>query len=341
MVFQKILPKHGGGGIRRFFRIRQDLFNHYMNPISIAGSSSTKTMLQQPQQQQQQQQQQNSQAMEDYSHKYMKPLSIYDFKRKDDIADVLQTLNNNGGGSNNTSKSNNNHNHNNNNNEKTMMMKMMKGGWRLSDDEVIQGYSRGTIDLINYHNTSNIDGNDDDEKNKIKQPFIRWTGNIDTRIGTKSRAKRSGFCAIRCPEVPFGIPLSKYNALEINCRTDGRIYTVNLKVSSYFPDDLYQALITVDMSHNNNNSNSEGDFLTLVLPFEDFVLTSSGLVRDTQRYLDGGVHLEHLGFTIMDGQDGPFQFDLARIRAVNYRDGIIVGDDDRQSTRRSSGNGNK
>lgn len=221
-----------------------------------------------------------------------------------------------------------------------------KGGWRLSDDEVIGGYSRGSLSLIEpkpnnlYHSDDQSDDESFSNENEIQnqqqqqqtngeQPFIRWNGNIDTRIGPSSRAKRSGFCALRCPEFPFGIPLgSKYNALEINCRTDGRVYTVNLKVSSYFPDDLYQALITVDEEQTQMNNKSE--FLTLVLPFSDFVLTSGGLMRENQRYLDGGVHLEHLGFTIMDGKDEPFSFDLARIRSVNYLDGVIVGDDERQ-----------
>lgn len=228
-----------------------------------------------------------SEAMENYRQRPMKPLSIYDFTRADDVADVRSV----GFGS-------------------------TKGGWRLSDDEVIGGFSRGNIQLIDRENQTE----DEQLQKQRRQPFIRWTGNIDTRIGPKSRAKRSGFCALRCPEFPFGVPLSNYNALELKCKSDGRVYTVNLKVSSYFPDDLYQALITVEKQKGN-------DFLTVVLPFSDFTLTSSGVIRETQRYLDGGIHLENLGLTIMDDNDGPFQFDLARIRAVNYVDGVIVGDD--------------
>jgi hypothetical protein len=51
-------------------------------------------------------------------------------------------------------------------------------------------------------------------------------------------------------------------------------------------------------------------------------------MRETQRILDGPIELEHVGFTIMDEVDGDFILDLAKIRAVNYYDGMILGEDD-------------
>lgn len=314
MVWRKALPSSGGGGLRRLVRLRKDLFNNYRNPITPTSSLHEHTS-----------QYQESEAMQDYRHKFMKPLTLFDFKNVDDAADA-----------------------------KAVDYGSTKGGWRLSDDEVIGGYSRGALKLVgdfnnddyndDYNGENTDDDTDDDtdtdstesenlqQTQQQQQPFIRWAGNIDTTIGPKSRAKRSGFCAIRCPEFPMGVPLgNRYNALEINCRTDGRVYTVNLKVSSYFPDDLYQALITVDetktSSNNKDKDEDKNEFLTLVLPFADFLLTSGGLVRENQRSLDGGIHMEHLGFTIMDGKDGPFEFDLARIRAINYHEGVIVGDE--------------
>lgn len=287
MIWRSLFPKNGGGGLRRWSRVRQELFeNSYINPKATKKEAS------------------DSSAMESFRHNPIQPLTIIDFKHPDDAADA-----------------------------RSVDFGPTKGGWRLSDDEVIGGYSRGSLELVDFADNMN-DDDDDSQKAGTNndslngRPFIRWTGNVDTRIGPTSRAKRSGFCALRCPEFPFGIPLGgKYNALELNCRTDGRIYTVNLKVSSYFPDDLYQALITVDKETQKEHTKNK-EFLTLVLPFQDFVLTSAGLVTESQRALDGGIKLESLGITIMDGEDGPFQFDLTRIRAVNYFDGMILGDDD-------------
>jgi len=255
----------------------------------------------------------------------MKPLTIFDFKRMDDAADA-----------------------------RAIDVGSGKGGWRISDDEVIGGFSRAKFDLVDTTSssttkeTSSSPSSSSPSPSSIQSPFIRWQGNIDTRIGPKSRAKRSGFCAIRCPEFPFGgIPVgNKYNALEVKCRSDGRTYTLNLKVQTYFPDDLYQTLITVQpqdvvelkkkqATHKPEGSSSSSppssldDFISVVLPFQDFLLTSHGMVKAQQRSLDGGVQLQHFGLTLMDGKDGPFQFDLAGIRLVNYSsiDGIIVNDD--------------
>lgn len=290
MIWKKILPPEGGGALRRLVRIRKEMFEHSLDKQSK--SSFDKTSLP------------------------LKPLTIIDFQRPDDAADA-----------------------------RAVSIGSKQQGWRISDDEVIGGFSRATLTLWNEH-SKKISSSSSTEN----LPFVRWTGNIDTRIGPKSRAKRSGFCAIRCPEFPLGgIPVGeKYNALEIKCRTDGRAYTFNLKIQSYFPDDLYQSLITVQPEEvlqeykrqnqplsvavdRDSNSSSSTDsvsttattsaasgFISVVLPFRDFVLTSYGRMKAQQRNLDGGIQIEHLGITLMDGKDGPFTFDLARIRLVNY-----------------------
>ena len=308
----------------------------------------------------------------------MKPLTIIDFQHKDDAADA-----------------------------KAVSIGNAKQGWRISDDEVIGGFSRATFKLLQSGDDkgdapqdANINNNHEEDEHKEdqhkedqqqqqQQPFVRWSGTIDTRIGPKSRAKRSGFCAIRCPEFPFGgIPVgNKYNALEVLCRTDGRAYTLNLKVQTYFPDDLYQSLITVkkeeveelmelrrkqlknDPKLGGSNSSSSSTattgetsaalgFISVVLPFNDFILTSHGMMKAQQRSLDGGVQLQHMGLTLMDEQDGPFTFDLAKIRLVNYDkeqgkimndvgtgDGDVDGDSDSETDGDGeidgSGSGNK
>ena len=65
-------------------------------------------------------------------------------------------------------------------------------------------------------------------------------------------------------------------------------------------------------------------FQRYILPFKDFALTSRGRMRLNQRDLDGAVNIESIGFTLMDGKDGDFCFDLVSLRAVNVLQGEVV-----------------
>lgn len=248
-----------------------------------------------------------------------------------------------------------------------------KGGWRISDDSTIGGHSRGKFQLIrtpeDYERMTlglepaslldliekgqelpKLNEDDDDFV-----PFVRWNGKIDTRIDKNSDIQRSGFCAIRSPEFPFGgVDLDgRYNGLEITCRSDGRPYSLNLKVDTFIPDDVFQ----VCNNHRNDvcskpvsliclcfvlssqcfinipptiESDAEvcprtgGKFDSVVLLFQHFIVTAGGRMRATQRELDNSVKIQSIGFTLMDGVDGDFQFDLAKIRAVNYDERGVI-----------------
>jgi hypothetical protein len=142
-------------------------------------------------------------------------------------------------------------------------------------------------------------------------------------VGLQSDVQRSGFTALRSPEFPFdGASLKGlYNALEITCRPDSRVYTVNLRVSSFIPDDVFQGKIQVrPLDPEDEEESSSGYFDTLVLPFTDFRLTALGRERELDRELDDNINIQSIGFTLMDGQNGDFCFDLARIRAVNLHE---------------------
>ncbi|CAJ1931906.1 unnamed protein product [Cylindrotheca closterium] len=253
-----------------------------------------------------------------------------------------------------------------------------KGGWRISDDSTIGGYSKGKFQLIrnpqdyqqvmqgkeagslleamekgeinekDYNDTYKSDDkvNDDDAESVEEEitvsdhgddtqtkkkfiPFVRWNGTIDTRIDENSEVQRSGFCAIRSPEFPFGgADLGgRYNALEILCRSDGRPYSLNLKVDTFIPEDIFQTFINVPPTYEPDATicpETGGKFDRVVLLFQHFIVTAGGRMRSTQRDLDNSVRIETIGLTLMDGVDGDFQFDLARIRAVNYDERGII-----------------
>jgi len=244
------------------------------------------------------------------------PVTLYDLSRHDDAVDA------------------------------SMAEKGPKDGWRISDDGVIGGYSRGKVDMIrtsaDYKRwmkgeelqdvLRKLDEEEYEDDDIDFTPFLRWSGKTDTTIGLTSDAQRSGFCAIRATEYPYGGANLQglYNALEIVCRTDGRTYTLNLQVSSFFPGDMYQGYINLPPTHPDKSKicpDTGGGFERLVLPFNKFALTAYGRMREIQRELDNNVEVQHVGFTIMDGQDGDFQFDLSRIRAVNFDGYSIRGDE--------------
>jgi len=282
MIWRRLFPSEGGGTLRRAIRVQRDLFEYRRTTDGI---------------------------------NRLRPLTLFDFTKKDDAADAT---NSNISGS--------------------------RGGWRLSDDETIGGYSGGTLSFIKsssdyvkianqhapkHHQVSNHHQSDELDSRFI--PFLRFEGATDTTLPPdNSRVRRSGFVAIRSPEFIFGSAAlsDNYNALEIMCRADARTYTVNLKIDTYFPDDLFQGYIRgYELPELKSTDNNVEPWRTLVLPFNEFVLTALGGIRELQRSLDGNITIKYIGITVADGVDGDFMFDLARIRAVNYRYGHISGEE--------------
>ena len=114
-----------------------------------------------------------------------------------------------------------------------------------------------------------------------------------------------------------------------------RIFTLNLRVTTALNDDIYQGHLALDHPTTNirktptetHGSTDDNDvtmqeqslppFRTFVIPFDELTLTARGREREFQRRLMGSVDIESIGFLLMDNIEGPFQFDIAQIRAVN------------------------
>ena len=246
-----------------------------------------------------------------------------------------------------------------------------KAVWRTTNDSIIGGYSRARMQFVrtsddykkimngqestpfsewgenhepenDSHETQNFIGDDDNEKyneddddnaDKNFMPFIRWKGAIDTRVNKEKKVQRSGFCTIFSPEFPVGgVDLGgRYNGIEIMCRSDGRPYSLNLKVESFIADDLFQCFINIPPTIAPGSQICQvtgGKFDRVVFLFHHFVATAGGKLRATQRILDNSIKIQSIGITLMDGADGDFEFDLSRIRAVNFGETGVIGDAD-------------
>lgn len=244
-----------------------------------------------------------------------------------------------------------------------------KAVWRTTNDSIIGGYSRARMQFVrtsddykkimsgqestplsewgenkeqenDSHETQNYIVDDDNEKcnedadaDKVFMPFIRWKGAIDTRVNKEKKVQRSGFCTIFSPEFPVGgVDLGgRYNGIEIMCRSDGRPYSLNLKVESFIADDLFQCFINIPptIAPGSQICQVTGDkFDRVVFLFHHFVATAGGKLRATQRILDNSIKIQSIGITLMDGADGDFEFDLSRIRAVNFGETGVIGDAD-------------
>ena len=113
----------------------------------------------------------------DSEHVLKGPITLFDFASPDDAADALKAS-----------------------------VGPTEGGWRISDDEVIGGFSRGRMALIDSSSAlqrymrgeepfllsegESAEKSDDAEtvsESVDFTPFIRWNGTLDTNIGETSK----------------------------------------------------------------------------------------------------------------------------------------------------------
>ena len=100
--------------------------------------------------------------------------------------------------------------------------------------------------------------------NSFGIPYLHWAGEIDTTVGLEGSHGRSGFATLRSPKFPFGGAALKteYEALEITCRIlDNRVYTVNIEVNSFIPNDMFRGYIVGSSSSSNERMESSAPIL--------------------------------------------------------------------------------
>lgn len=241
------------------------------------------------------------------------PITLFDFSHIDDAADALRTA--------------------------------RDGGWRLSDDEVIGGYSSANLKVITSHEQLDQESMNDSSgnlkvtstnSNESFRPFIRWQGKLDTRIGETSKVERSGFCAIKSPS--FGSAASfngfGYNAMEVTCRaSSNRDFTINVEISNMMPGlELYQNTLSIPEAWIEDNKRmirvAPDGFVNIITPLKEFQSIARNRVKDLHKNISLGAEVDSIGVILKDRIDGNFTFDLAKVRLINFYHGEILGEED-------------
>ncbi|EGD78984.1 hypothetical protein PTSG_01955 [Salpingoeca rosetta] len=150
----------------------------------------------------------------------------------------------------------------------------------------------------------------------MPEGYVRFSGNLSTKLPSNADVVRSGFCLLRTqrpkPKL-FGdtyIKLGTHNAIEFEIRGDGRAYIANLQPDTYREEDLHQATIY---------TRGGPHWQTVQIPLTEFLLTYRGYVQNEQSIINGD-KIKTLGILLADARDGPFQLDIREIRAVTMVD---------------------
>lgn len=124
---------------------------------------------------------------------------------------------------------------------------------------------------------------------------IRWSGNVNFGEEHSSKSKaQGGFVAVKmfCKEY---IDMLDYEGLKFQIRSKSdRAMLLNMKCKSYIQQDLYQLGVDVPAGD---------DWKTVFAPFNSFVLTAHGKVKEQPKENDS-LQLETLGF-LMTTSDTP------------------------------------
>lgn len=120
--------------------------------------------------------------------------------------------------------------------------------------------------------------------------------------GVLSLENGGGFASVRL--VLGATDLSRFTGLELQIRGDGRMYQLRLRTDDRFDGVAYRALFDT----------RDGEWLTVPLPFTDFLPVFRGQVLEDAPALDpSAVH--QVAFMLADKQPGPFSLEVRRLSA--------------------------
>ena len=148
-------------------------------------------------------------------------------------------------------------------------------------------------------------------------------GRLSMELPPQSRIDKSGYVGIRSKEKPvvlFHRPVmdvSQFQYLQIRAKGDCHTWLVNLRTRSFLPSHVWQARLVFS---------TPGQWETVAIPFNDFVLTNKGFIVDVSQ--DGSIlpfnkrrntldtaSITTIGLSLLR-QPGAFELELQSIEAV-------------------------
>ena len=140
-------------------------------------------------------------------------------------------------------------------------------------------------------------------------PFLRMTGHVYLSPEIKKKHKVvGGFCAYKGDIHLPPIDLRDYEGLELIVRTskDKQSFTLNIGVEGMVEGDVYQLRMELQGQQGQDQGKGNGNctvgshaWKQVHVPFNRFIVTSKGIVREQQRTNDS-LQVEHIGILFKD-----------------------------------------
>jgi NADH dehydrogenase [ubiquinone] 1 alpha subcomplex assembly factor 1 len=143
----------------------------------------------------------------------------------------------------------------------------------------------------------------DDVMGGVSASSIRLTNGVAVFQGEVSLENNGGFASVR--SLPARHDLAGCDAFLIRVRGDGRRYKFTARTDRSFDSAVYQAVFAT----------KKGEWEEHRLPLTKFTPTFRGRVLSIEP-LDAA-KVASVGFLISDKQDGPFQLEIAWIKATS------------------------
>lgn len=160
--------------------------------------------------------------------------------------------------------------------------------------------------LFDFQTTTNTAGwqvVNDDVMGGVSASRFQLSNGVAVFQGNVSLDNNGGFASVR--SLPARHSLHGCTAFVVRLRGDGRVYKFTARTGPGFDGPIYQCAFAT----------RKGEWEEHQLPLRQFAASFRGRALPNEPPLDGS-RVTSVGFLISDRQDGPFQLEVAWIKAV-------------------------